>query len=390
MLGWKWHGVPRIYASSSNIDLPFGDSRLSFGVFTGPAKPSFSRPFLYLNESGDMRIKALQRSTSLKRAAVLSHYDEVAQKLGLNPQPLLRKVGLTRQMLSVPTNMIPMDSTVALLDLTAQASGCDTVGLMMAEARTLADFGPISLLLVQQPSMRAALETISQYRHVLNEALGLYIEDAGKHTIIREEIVTDYLGNACQSSDMAVGVLMVLFRAILGPQWRPQSAHFTRVAPPDVHIYKRLFKCPLQFESEFNGVVCLTSDLDKPNIQADAAMASYAQSFMDAMPKPGAQSVVQDVRRAVYLLLPMGRASLEQVASGFGINERTLQRQLDKAQVSFSAILNEVRRELAQRYVENTSYSMGRVAELLGYSNLSSFTRWYTVQFQHAPSRKRV
>lgn len=337
-----------------------------------------------------MRNKPIQRNSSLKRAAVLSHYDEVARKLGLNPQPLLRKVGLTQQMLSVPTNMIPMDSTVALLDLTSQASGCDTVGLMMAEARTLADFGPISLLLVQQPSMRGALHTISQYRHVLNEALGLYIEDVGKQTIIREEIVTDYPGSACQSSDMAVGVLMVLFRAILGAQWRPQSVHFTRVAPPDVQIYKRLFKCPLQFESDFNGLVCLSADLDKPNVQADAAMASYAQSFMDALPKPGGRSIVQDVRRSVYLLLPMGRASLEQVASGFGMNERTLQRQLDKVGVSFTSILNDVRRELAQRYIENTTYSMGRVAELLGYSNLSSFTRWFSVQFQHAPSRKRV
>lgn len=329
------------------------------------------------------------RNTSLKRAAVLSHFDEVAHKLGLNPQPLLRKVGLTRQMLSVPTNMIPMDSTVALLDLTAQASGCDTVGLMMAEARTLADFGPISLLLVQQPSMRGALHTISQYRHVLNEALGLYVEDAGRQTLIREEIVTDYPGNASQSSDMAVGVLLVLFRAILGPQWRPQAAHFTRVAPEDLQIFKRLFKCPLQFESDFNGLVCLTADLDRPNAQADAAMAHYAQSFMDALPRPGARSVVHDVRRSVYLLLPMGRASLEQVASGFGMNERTLQRQLDKAGMSFSTILNEVRRELAQRYVENTDYSMGRVAELLGYANLSSFTRWFSTQFQRAPSRQR-
>ncbi|MCY1552850.1 Helix-turn-helix domain protein [compost metagenome] len=94
------------------------------------------------------------------------------------------------------------------------------------------------------------------------------------------------------------------------------------------------------------------------------------------------------MRRSVYLLLPMGRASLEQVASGFGMNERTLQRQLDRVGVSFSAILNEVRRELAQRYLENTDYPIGRVAELLGYANLGSFSRWYSTQFQKPPSHK--
>jgi len=336
-----------------------------------------------------MRKKVEQNNSALKRAAVLAHYEEVARKLGLNPQVLLRKVGLTSQMISIPTNMIPMDSTVALMDFTAKASGCDTVGLMMAEARSLADFGPISLLLVQQPSVRAALHTISQYRHILNESLGLYVEDVGKTSLIREEIVTDYPGNASQSSDMAVGVLMVLFRAILGPQWRPQSVHFTHQAPQDLQIYRRLFRCSLQFNSDFNGVVCLSADLDKPNMQADAAMAKYAESFMDALPKPGRSSVVQDVRRSVYLLLPMGRASIEQVASGLGVNARTLQRRLDDAGVSFSTILNDVRRELAQRYIENTTYSMGRVAAMLGYANLSSFTRWFTAQFERAPSRLR-
>ncbi len=38
------------------------------------------------------------------RAAALSHYETVARKLGVNIQPLLRKVGLTRQMLVSPRN----------------------------------------------------------------------------------------------------------------------------------------------------------------------------------------------------------------------------------------------------------------------------------------------
>ena len=336
-----------------------------------------------------MREKVTPLRPAMKRAAVLSHYEEVAEKLGINPQPLLRQVGLTRQMLAVPTNMIPMDSTVALLDLTAQASGCETVGLMMAEARTLADFGPISLLLVQQPSMRGALNTIAHYRHLLNESLGLYIEDAGKSTIIREEIMTGYAGSACQSSDMAVGVLMLLARALLGDHWRPQAVHFSRAQPTDVQIHKRIFKCPLRFGSDFNGLVCLTADMDKPNVQADPVMAQYAQSFMESLPKPGRRFIVQDVRRSVYLLLPMGRANAEQVASGLGMNVRKLQRQLEEAGSSFSHVLNDVRRELAQRYIDHTPYPMGRVATLLGYSNLSSFSRWFTEQFQRPPSSVR-
>ncbi len=323
------------------------------------------------------------------RAAVLSHYDGVAKRQGLHPPLMLRKVGLTPRMLASPSQLIPLESALALLEISAKESGCSTFGLQLAEARVLSDFGPISLLLTHQPSMRMALQTIAQYRHLLNESLGMHIEDAGKTTLIREEIMSDYPGGTQQSTDMAVGVLMLIFRAFLGEHWRPQVVHFTHPANGDLQVHRRLFGCPLHFDSDFNGLVCLKADIDRPNARADAAMASYAQSFIEAMPKRGQSSVVQDVRRSVYLLLPMGRASVEQIASGLGVNVRTLQRRLDESGLSFSQLLNEVRCELAQRYITHTPHSMGRVAEQLGYSNLSSFTRWFTAQFDCSPSRMR-
>lgn len=324
------------------------------------------------------------------RAAVLSHYADVAKRLGLNPQVMLRKVGLTPNMLASPTQLIPFKSALTLLEISAEESGCSTFGLQLAEARLLSDFGPISLLLTHQPSTRMALQTIAQYRHLLNEALGMHIEDVGKFTYIREEIISDTPGGTQQSTDMAIGVLMLIFRAILSQHWRPQAVHFTHPANSDLQVHRRLFGCPLYFDSDFNGLVCLKADMDRPNVRADATMASYAQSFIDAMPKRGQNSTVQDVRRSVYLLLPMGRASVEQISSGLGVNVRTLQRRLDESGVSFSQVLNEVRCELAQRYISHTSHSMGRVAEQLGYSNLSSFTRWFTAQFDCSPTQMRV
>ena len=201
--------------------------------------------------------------------------------------------------------------------------------------------------------------------------------------------MTDLPGGAQQSTDMAIGVLMLIFRAILGEHWCPQAVHFTHAPCSDVQIHRRLFGCSLHFNSEFNGLCCLKQDMDRPNTQADPVMGSYARSFIDAIPKRGQSSVVLDVRRSVYLLLPMGRASIEQIASGLGVNVRTLQRQLDDSRISFTQILNDVRRELAQRYIVHTPHPMGRVAEQLGYSNLSSFTRWFTQQFGCAPSEMR-
>jgi AraC-like DNA-binding protein len=51
--------------------------------------------------------------------------------------------------------------------------------------------------------------------------------------------------------------------------------------------------------------------------------------------------------------------------------------------------VNEVRRDLVQRYMQNPGYSLSRIAALLGYSVPSSFTRWFAAEFGVTPASWR-
>ncbi|MNO01925.1 Helix-turn-helix domain protein [compost metagenome] len=42
------------------------------------------------------------------------------------------------------------------------------------------------------------------------------------------------------------------------------------------------------------------------------------------------------------------------------------------------------------RYLENPNYSLGRIADMLGYSMASSFTRWFITQFGMPPAAWRA
>ena len=321
---------------------------------------------------------------TLVRSAVLTNFFEVADNLGFNPGDALRRVGLSRAMLMDPEQRIPSDAAVALLEESARASGCQTVGLRMAESRQLSNFGAVSLLISHQPTLRDALITTIDYRHLLNESLALYIEDADQHVIVREELVTS--GQARQATELAIGVLFRMCAALMGTRWKPISVNFSHSAPADLRLHQRVFSCRLEFDSEFNGFVCSAADLDAPNPSADPAMARYARQFIESMPLPHEHSIVMEVRRAVYLMLPMGRATSECISQGLGLSVRTMQRQLDTAGVSFTTLLNDVRKELAPRYMNNPRHSLHRVSELLGYSTQGSFTRWFDAQFGQTPS----
>lgn len=324
------------------------------------------------------------------RSAVLAHYFDVTDRLGFNPQSLLTRVGLNRAQLQLGDQPIALRAAIELLELTAQASGCENFGLLMAENRQFSDLGPVSLLLTHQRTVRDAINTTIQYRHLLNEGLAMFIEDAGELTLVREEVVGAGTRSARQATELAVGVLSFIFRALLGPQWRPHSANFIHAAPADLEVHKRVFRCKLQFGDEFNGLVCPTKDLETPIAVADPVMARYAQSFIEALPGGPSDTVTATVRRSIYLLLPMGRASIEQIAKSMGLNVRTLQRRLGDEGETFSGLIHAVRMELANRYIANPQYPLGRIADLLGYSNHSAFTRWFIAQYKRTPQEVRA
>jgi hypothetical protein len=106
-----------------------------------------------------MRRAARSQPVFKVRAAALSHYLEVAKSLGLDPLPQLRAVGISQAWLALPDHFVPADAVVKLLDASAKASGCETFALRMAEARQLADFGVLSLLISHQRTLRDVLHT---------------------------------------------------------------------------------------------------------------------------------------------------------------------------------------------------------------------------------------
>ena len=323
------------------------------------------------------------------RSASLSNYETVARQLGLNPYKLVREVGLRRNALTNPDLRIPVNAVAKLLEISAERSGCDTVGLRMAEARQLSNFGALSLLIAHQPTLRDVMDTIARYRNLLNESLIINIELSGALVIVREEIVVEITSPLRQSYELAVGTLFRMIRTLLGPRWQPYSVNFIHSPPPDPAVHRRLFGPHVEFDSEFNGIVLAAADLDRSNRTADPALAQYAKQFIETLPNSEKVSTSHEVRKAIYLLLPLGTASITRVAESLGQNVRTLQRRLDAEGNEFSDLVNSVRRELALRYLQGKRDSLTHIAESLGYGQLSSFTRWFGGEFGVPPARWR-
>ena len=325
----------------------------------------------------------------MMRAAVLTNYPQVAAELGLKPAELLRQVGLSQHILDTPERLFPGDAMVRLLELSASTSGCPTFGLRLAQLRQLSEFGVIALLFKQQRCIRDALRIAQQYMHLLNDAAILHVDESTGDVLIRVDLLTDTPQPNAQAVELYMAACVQMFRALAGSQWRPQSVQFRHPAPASLELHHRLFGCRCEFASPFNAIRLAPGDLDRANPDADPAMASYARHLIDLLPGSSPGSTLAELRRHLHIFLPMGRATLAQLALARGCSVRKLQRQLEDAGESFSALLCGIRRDLVPQYLENPRLDIGQVAGLLGFSRHASFTRWFIQQFGCPPLQWR-
>jgi AraC-like DNA-binding protein len=321
------------------------------------------------------------------RSASLTNYAEVARKAGLDPHRLLSEFGLPQGCLREPELKIPIDAVRRLLEASAERSGVEAFGLMMAETRRLSSLGPLGLLVREQPTLRLGAEALARYANRLNEALFLTIEDAGDVVVLREELIVGGAGPVRQSTELAIGVAFRVLQALLGPGWKPRRVCFAHDAPANRSVHKRVFGRIVEFGHNFNGIVCARKDLDVPNPNADPMMERYAQGIVEShLAKP---DMTAQVRMLVVTLLGTGQCTIDIAAQHLGVSRRTIHRQLSQEGRTFSDIVDSVRRELASRYVIDQHRSLTEVSSLLGFSAPSGFSRWYRRQFRTTPTQRR-
>ena len=323
----------------------------------------------------------MPRSVSTVRSASLIGYAELAQQVGLDPQAMLREAGLNARQLADPDTPISTSGASRLLEASAGASGVEDFGLRLARTRKLSNLGPISVVMREAKTAREAIENLCRYMQFLNTSLLARIEEHEGVSVVRLELLTDGRGSVRQSTEGAVGVLFRAIAELLGPDWKPINVCLEHRPPHGPTIHKAMFGGSVEFNAQFNGIVCATRDLSAPLSAPDSHMASYARRFLDQAVSSDSGGAANNARRVIIALLPSGRCTADQVAKTLGVERRTLHRHLFAEGTSFSALLRTIRCEFASRHIVDSDRPLTEVAELLGFSTPSAFAFWFRRTF---------
>ncbi|NEW37649.1 AraC family transcriptional regulator [Nocardia cyriacigeorgica] len=329
--------------------------------------------------------------TLLVRNAVLNGYLDLVRSLDAEPLPLLRSVGLQIADVALPNQWVAVDAVARLLELSAEVTDTEGFGLRLAQGRRLSNVGPISLAAREEPDVRSVLRLISRYDYLHSEAFHIRVTEADGLATIKFGLDMDESVQHRQLAELAVGAVLQILKLLVGRNLlQPVAVSLMYDPPRDLSAHQQVLGGGIRFDGEFNGFVLYSTDLDAPNIWSDPSLRPFAKQYLAEIVGPRPEDDLDRIQDLIETMLPTGRCSLHQIAKTLGVNRVTVHRRLARTNTSFSEMLNTTRRKLAVRHVEQQRRSLTEIAELLGFSEPSAFSRWFRSEFGSSPSAWRT
>ncbi|MEN0065490.1 MAG: helix-turn-helix domain-containing protein [Myxococcota bacterium] len=175
--------------------------------------------------------------------------------------------------------------------------------------------------------------------------------------------------------DLAASLAIV--RCVLAPDQdlRPTEATFAWPKPFDAEAIAAVLGCPVRFGCRQTAMIFGPEVLQaQPRLANPLAFRAYERQAADlAALRRVDVSLAEQVRRLLWAGQPV--PDRDPVARMLAMSPRTLARRLGEEGTSFRAIRNEVRQQRAQRSLGTPERQVSEVADELGFSDVTAFSR---------------
>jgi AraC-like DNA-binding protein len=229
--------------------------------------------------------------------------------------------------------------------------------------------------MVSSPTLGAALERVCRYQRLIHETSQVRLEKSREGVVLSHRLSAG-LSAPRQTAELLLASWVRAGRAATGTSWNPAQVRFAHRAPRDIGELERFFGAPLLFASGQNALVLPAALLELRCQRTDPLLLSLLDRY--ATDRLGGQRAATFAERAHAALseeLQTGNVNARVVAARLKVSIRTFHRSLAAEGTSYRRILDQLRLDIAERHLADDRMSIGEVAFLLGFSELSAFDR---------------
>jgi AraC-like DNA-binding protein len=309
---------------------------------------------------------------------------------GLDAAALFKEQGIALDVLRDSNARIASHKWDALTRRAAELSPNPGFALVTGQCWHPSNLGALGFAWLSSSTLRTGLQRVVRYWKLVGERSAPRLVDLGTavklvfETGRADPVISGHL------ADFNLSLLFSMCRMNFGDGLHPLELTMKYVWPGEREAYERHFGCAVVSNAPEDSITFAASDLDRSLPSANRQIAATLDRVLvEQLAHLDKTNVVARAKAALLEQLSGGELSEQEMAEALHMSRRTLQRKLAEAEVTYQRLVDETRRDLALRYVEDPRNSIIDITFMLGFSQQSAFTRAFKRWTGSAPSEYR-
>lgn len=313
----------------------------------------------------------------------LLQYLRSAEACGLSRERMLAEAGVSPEQLLDNNGRISGEALQRLLAWILPRCGNPVFGLQTSHYIQPGSYSVMGYIAMTSNTLAEAVARMPQYEKLVGDMGTSTIEHEPGAIVVRWNCrFSDPLTRRHIIENVLASWTSYTRWMADAPELSPLAVRFEHDAPADRSLlkhYQQIFRCPVYFNQPMSALLSSPQIFEHPLRQPDVnlrdTLEQHAQASLAALKEK--YSLADQVRSLLKAMLADGSPRKEFVAEQMGMNVRTLHRKLTDENQSYQQILDDLRSELARKYLQQAHLSVEDIARKLGFTESRSFIRYF-------------
>ncbi|MEP1931563.1 MAG: helix-turn-helix domain-containing protein [Roseibium sp.] len=289
-----------------------------------------------------------------------------------------------------PQGVVPITAWHGVFEHVANVLENDAIMFDLFNQVEIGCFSLFDYLFSCAPSLKAACQAWIKFIPIRTNAYRMIFQETETGGYV-EWPVLDGRGEWRQNMFARIGWATQQLEHALNMSAPPIQIELATHAPHSTSSFQRKYQGRIRFGANHNRILFPKTLLDQPLRVNDTHLyAIIVKSASQELEKFGhLESPLSRVANEIAANLSDGGYTLPKIAAKLGMSQRAIQRLLEKEGITFRKLNEEIRKSAAERYLKSTNLPMKEIAYLLGFSELSTFSRAVKLWFGEPPRKVR-
>ncbi|MCG8671121.1 MAG: AraC family transcriptional regulator [Pseudomonadales bacterium] len=300
-----------------------------------------------------------------------------AESAGMETRQLLTKRDIPPSLIEEPTARIPSEHYVSIALEVVQSVKDEFLMLGGIKRSKPGSFAMMTQSVIHCRSLLRALLMATKFYNLFLEDVSFKVSKRGELAYISMRWDNPNMDWDHSTTDGILVLIHRFFSWLCGQRILLSEVNLSLAKPAYSDEYQTLFRCPINFCQDNDSLVFPAKLLDLPVMQTEDSLKTFlkeAPGNLIVIPDND-NSVTAQVRSIIGKDFREEFPDFETVAKILNTTPQTLRRRLKQENSSYQEIKDTMRRDAAIYYLSRSQYSINEIAELMGFSEPSTFHR---------------